>query len=183
MWWIWESVVALEVPGAESCLIVEEKHSSNQLLSTHTHTHSKTKTNTDTRTRHGKQDQLHQGIKFSGGDQEKQRIWEDQHRAGLLHTLSISILTSRFPCCVLLTLSWKTTNENTTNENRSTDKLSRAINYILTHITIQPSESSLGISWPKESWYSGPSTHHMSQATEVFQLKRIISFFPTLQIR
>ena len=39
MWWIWESVVALEVPGAGSCLIVEEKHSSNQLLSTHTHSH------------------------------------------------------------------------------------------------------------------------------------------------
>ena len=34
-------MVALEVPGAESCLIVEEKHSSNQLLSTHiTHTHT-----------------------------------------------------------------------------------------------------------------------------------------------
>ena len=32
---------------------------------------------------------------------------------------------SRFPCCVLLALSW-----NTTNENPSTDKLSRAINYI-----------------------------------------------------
>ena len=31
---------ALEVPGAGSCLIVEEKHSSNQLLSTHTHTHT-----------------------------------------------------------------------------------------------------------------------------------------------
>ena len=26
------------MPGAGSCLIVEEKHSSNQLLSTHTHT-------------------------------------------------------------------------------------------------------------------------------------------------
>ena len=74
MWWIWESVVALEVPGAGSCLIVEEKHSSNQLLSTHTtHTHSKTKTNTDTLTQHGKQDQLHQGIKFSRGDQESQK--------------------------------------------------------------------------------------------------------------
>ena len=32
---------------------------------------------------------------------------------------------SRFPCCVLLALSW-----NTTNENPSTDKLSRTINYI-----------------------------------------------------
>ena len=32
--------------------------------------------------------------------------------------------TSRSPCCVLLGLSWKTT-----NENPSTDKLSRAINY------------------------------------------------------
>ena len=31
---------------------------------------------------------------------------------------------SKFPCCVLLALSW-----NTTNENPSTDKLSRAINY------------------------------------------------------
>ena len=41
------------MPGAESCLIVEEKHSSNQLLSTLTHTHSKTKTNTDTLTQHG----------------------------------------------------------------------------------------------------------------------------------
>ena len=31
------------MPGAESCLIVEEKHSSNQLLSTqHTHTHTHT---------------------------------------------------------------------------------------------------------------------------------------------
>ena len=30
---------------------------------------------------------------------------------------------SRFPCCVLLALSW-----NTTNENPSTDKLSKAIN-------------------------------------------------------
>ena len=30
---------------------------------------------------------------------------------------------SRSPCCVLLALSW-----NTTNENPSTDKLSRAIN-------------------------------------------------------
>ena len=35
----------------------------------------------------------------------------------------IIISTSRFPCCVLLALSW-----NTTNENPSTDKLSRAIN-------------------------------------------------------
>ena len=33
------------------------------------------------------------------------------------------IFASRFPCCVLLALSW-----NTTNENPSTDKLSRAIN-------------------------------------------------------
>ena len=31
---------------------------------------------------------------------------------------------SRSPCCVLLALSW-----NTTNENPSTDRLSRAINY------------------------------------------------------
>ena len=31
---------------------------------------------------------------------------------------------SRSPCCVLLALPW-----NTTNENPSTDKLSRAINY------------------------------------------------------
>ena len=31
--------------------------------------------------------------------------------------------TSRSPCCVLLALSWNT------NENPSTDKLSRAINY------------------------------------------------------
>ena len=36
-----------------------------------------------------------------------------------------TIAISRFPCCVLLALSW-----NTTNENPSTDKLSRAINYI-----------------------------------------------------
>ena len=40
---------------------------------------------------------------------------------------------SRFPCCLLLALSWNT-NENQakrqkTNENPSTDKLSRAINY------------------------------------------------------
>ena len=33
---------------------------------------------------------------------------------------------SRSPCCVLLALPW-----NTTNENPSTDKLSRAINYKL----------------------------------------------------
>ena len=112
------------MPGAGSCLIVEEKHSSNQLLSTHTHTltHSKTKTKTDTLTQHGKQDQLHQGIKFSEGDKEKQKIWEDKHRPGLLHTLSISIVTSRFPCCVLLALSWNT------NENPNADKLSRTIN-------------------------------------------------------
>ena len=32
---------------------------------------------------------------------------------------------SRFPCCVLLALLW-----NTTNEDPSTDKLSRAINYV-----------------------------------------------------
>ena len=37
--------------------------------------------------------------------------------------------TSRFPCCVLLILSW-----NTTNENPSTDKLSRAINYHPTNL-------------------------------------------------
>ena len=38
--------------------------------------------------------------------------------------------SSRFPCCVLLVLSWDT------NENPSTDKLSRAINYITTIIRI-----------------------------------------------
>ena len=38
---------------------------------------------------------------------------------GLCHRLP----PSRFPCCVLLALSWNT------NENPSTDKLSRAINY------------------------------------------------------
>ena len=38
-------------------------------------------------------------------------------------TNSTRILSSRSPCCVLLALSW-----NTTNENPSTDKLSRAIN-------------------------------------------------------
>ena len=35
-------------------------------------------------------------------------------------------IASRFPYCVLLALSWNTT----TNENPSTDKLSRAINYM-----------------------------------------------------
>ena len=35
---------------------------------------------------------------------------------------------SRSPCCVLLALSWNTT---TTNENPSTDKLSRAINQLV----------------------------------------------------
>ena len=34
----------------------------------------------------------------------------------------VPLESSRFPCCVLLALSW-----NTTNENPSTDKLSRAI--------------------------------------------------------
>ena len=34
--------------------------------------------------------------------------------------------SSRFPCCVLLVLSWNT------NENPSTDKLSRAINKVIT---------------------------------------------------
>ena len=37
--------------------------------------------------------------------------------------IAIQVFPSRFPCCVLLALSW-----NTTNENPSTDKLSRAIN-------------------------------------------------------
>ena len=37
-------------------------------------------------------------------------------------------LASRFPCCVLLALSW-----NTTNENPSTDKLSKAITFRLAH--------------------------------------------------
>ena len=36
--------------------------------------------------------------------------------------LSMRFRLSRFPCCVLLALSWNT------NENPSTDKLSRAIN-------------------------------------------------------
>ena len=34
---------------------------------------------------------------------------------------------SRFPCCILLALSW-----NKTNKNPSRDKLSRAINYVET---------------------------------------------------
>ena len=37
--------------------------------------------------------------------------------------------SSRFPCCVLLVLSWAT------NENPSTDKLSRAINYNSSTVT------------------------------------------------
>ena len=37
-----------------------------------------------------------------------------------------TIITSRSPCCVLLALSWNT------NEYPSTDKLSRAITYIIT---------------------------------------------------
>ena len=41
-----------------------------------------------------------------------------------LHWSGITIGASRLPCCVLLALSWNT------NENPSTDKLSRAINYI-----------------------------------------------------
>ena len=36
---------------------------------------------------------------------------------------------NRYPCCVLLALSWNT------NENSSTDKLSRAINYIFLWIS------------------------------------------------
>ena len=39
--------------------------------------------------------------------------------------------SSRFPCCVLLVLSWNT---NETNENPSTDKLSRAINWQVTRM-------------------------------------------------
>ena len=42
-----------------------------------------------------------------------------------LSKFSFIFLTSRFPCCVLLALSWNT---NETNENPSVDKLSRAIN-------------------------------------------------------
>ena len=38
---------------------------------------------------------------------------------------SRDFISSRFPCCVLLALSWNT------NENPSTDKLSRAINYFI----------------------------------------------------
>ena len=41
--------------------------------------------------------------------------------------------TSRSPCCVLLALSW-----NTTNEYLSTDKLSRAINYLQTGLEASP---------------------------------------------
>ena len=40
---------------------------------------------------------------------------------------SIARITSRFPCYILLTLSW-----NTTNENPSTDKVSRAIIHQIT---------------------------------------------------
>ena len=35
----------------------------------------------------------------------------------------LTVYTSRFPCCVLLALSW-----NTANKNPNTDKLSKAIN-------------------------------------------------------
>ena len=41
--------------------------------------------------------------------------------------------TSRSPCCVLKALSW-----NTTNEYLSTDKLSRAINYLQTGLEASP---------------------------------------------
>ena len=41
--------------------------------------------------------------------------------------------TSRSPCCVLIALSW-----NTTNEYLSTDKLSRAINYLQTGLEASP---------------------------------------------
>ena len=43
--------------------------------------------------------------------------------ASVKGTFKGTIESSRSPCCVLLALSW-----NTTNENPSTDKLSRAIN-------------------------------------------------------
>ena len=47
---------------------------------------------------------------------------DDGDSDGDVHLLIL--VPRRSPCCVLLALSW-----NTTNENPSTDKLSRAINY------------------------------------------------------
>ena len=44
-----------------------------------------------------------------------------------LKSLCIDLCISRFPCCVLLALSWNT---KKTIENPSTDKLRRAINYL-----------------------------------------------------
>ena len=39
----------------------------------------------------------------------------------------VQLIVSRFLCCVLLALSWKTTK----SENQSTDMLSWAINYLI----------------------------------------------------
>ena len=50
--------------------------------------------------------------------------------AGVSPLLFLLIEISRSPCCVLLALSWNT------NENPSTDKLSRAINYFNPPITV-----------------------------------------------
>ena len=63
------------------------------------------------------------------------------------------LLHSRFPCCVLLVLSWNT------NENPSTDKLSRAINQLVhRHPAVGTSSSNEGLSVKK-----GPATNNWTQ--------------------
>ena len=55
------------------------------------------------------------------------KLWEQVDLFG--NADLASVISSRFPCCGLLALSW-----NTTNENPSTDTLSRAINYSLSDL-------------------------------------------------
>ena len=54
------------------------------------------------------------------------------------------ITSSRFPICVLLALSWNT------NENPSTDKLSRAINYLFITLLLVSRSPPLLLSRPLE---------------------------------
>ena len=64
----------------------------------------------------------------------RQNIKCDHHSLGSEYRSPFShyclgLAISRFTCCVLLALSW-----NTTNENPSTVKLCRAINYVACHV-------------------------------------------------
>ena len=85
---------------------------------------------------------------------------------------------TRFPCCVLLALSW-----NTTNENPSTDKLSRAYGYsnpqyagnvrcapmrLLYHVIVQAhGPKSREHRWMKKLWGQKSAPHGDSYCVQL----------------